>query len=127
MNPNRKWEQKDGMNITYKIRTLFAVIVLCGCSQEEFPQASELVQNTPYEAHCKEPLPVFTLGRESNPTKAEEEALCSCIWESLDHKWEREMANDMKQGISKAKDDWRFRGFMSRFGDAISKCGGMEL
>src|SRR5689334_9910575 len=42
-----------------------------------------------YEIHCKEPLPIFTLGKNSHPTQTQEAALCACIWGNLGE-WGRE-------------------------------------
>lgn len=50
-----------------------------------------------HEARCKEPLPVFTLGEKSNPTKAQEAALCACIWQNLGS-WEREVSEKISKG-----------------------------
>ena len=47
--------------------------------------SSAYSQKEPYEVHCTEPLPPFTLGRNSNPTKAQETTLCACIWQKLRH------------------------------------------
>ena len=79
-----------------------------------------------YEAHCAEPLPVFTLGKNSNPTKAQEAALCACIWQSLGE-WEREVSEKIAKRKESEVSALYMRAFPSRFGSAIEKCGGMKL
>jgi hypothetical protein len=79
-----------------------------------------------YEAHCTEPLPVFTLGANSHPTKAQEAQLCSCVWENL-HGWERETSEKISQGKEADISEMHMRGFMPRFGSAVAKCDGMKL
>lgn len=34
----------------------------------------------PKSFQCKQPLPGFTLGETSNPSKSELDQLCSCVW-----------------------------------------------
>ena len=80
----------------------------------------------PYEARCKEPLPTFTLGEKSNPTKVQEAALCACIWQNLDG-WEREVSEKIAKGKEREVSQMHMRAFPSRFGSAIEKCGGMKL
>jgi hypothetical protein len=85
-----------------------------------------LAQGPLYEAHCKEPLPVFTLGEHENPTKDQETALCTCIWNNLGA-WERRTSEQMAQG-KESEISWLDKtGFPSRFGKALEKCGGMNL
>lgn len=97
---------------------------LAGCgAQSESPSVSP---SSHYEAHCKEPLPVFTLGEKSNPTKAQEAALCACIWENLGS-WERQTAEQLSQGKESEVSALNMRAFPARFGGVIEKCGGMKL
>lgn len=103
---------------------LIIVAALCGCGRESSPPVSS--QGPHYEAHCKEPLPVFTLGEKSNPTKAQEAALCACIWQTLDG-WEREVSEKIAQDRVSEVSKLHMRAFPSRFGSAIEKCGGMHL
>ncbi len=81
---------------------------------------------SPYEAHCDEPLPVFTLGEKSNPTKAQEKALCACMWTNLG-KWERETSQKYREGKESEVSWLHKQGFPSRFMSALEKCGGMKL
>lgn len=98
-----------------KLKVLFVLaIFLVGCG-DEIPLPTIGSQ---YEAHCKEPLPVFTLGEYSNPTKAQEEKLCACIWESLSG-WEREVSEKISQGKESEVSAMHLRAFPPRFGDAI--------
>ena len=71
-------------------------------------------------------MPVFALAKDSHPTKAQQAALCACIWQSLS-KWER----DISQNIAKEKQsevpESDVRTFIPRFSGAFEKCGGMKL
>ncbi len=79
-----------------------------------------------YEAHCKEPLPIFTLGENSQPTKAQETALCACMWQNLGG-WEREVAQKIREGKTSDISALHMRAFPPRFMSALEKCGGMKL
>ena len=87
---------------------------------------SNKTSNEPYIVHCSEPLPVFTLGMDSNPTKEQERALCECIWKNLGPK-EREVAEKLSQGKESEVSKLQLRAFPSRFSSVIKKCGGMNL
>jgi hypothetical protein len=103
---------------------LLVAVTISACSQEPVPPATS--QGSHYEAHCKEPLPVFTLGEHSNPTKTQEAALCACIWDNLTG-WEREVSEKIAQGKESEVSEMHLRAFPARFGSAIEKCGGMKL
>lgn len=107
-----------------KYRILLIAIILSGCSQESEPPA--VYQSSKYEAHCKEPLPVFTLGEKSNPTRAQESMLCSCIWKNLKG-WEREVSQKLSEGKQSEISEMHMRAFPPRFGRAIEKCDGMNF
>lgn len=107
-----------------KFRASFAAIILFACSQGTALAAVPQAQH--YEAHCKEPLPVFTLGENSQPTKTQETALCACIWKNLGS-WEREVSEKIAQGKQSQVSEMYMRAFMPRFGSALEKCGGMKL
>jgi hypothetical protein len=98
-------------------------LVLTGCILTMVTPAS---QANPYEARCKEPLPTFTLGEKSKPTKAQEATLCTCIWQNLGS-WEREVSTKIANGHEKDVSALQMRAFPSRFGRALEKCGGMKL
>ena len=108
-----------------KFKTLLVVVLLGGCSGEENLPSSPS-GGKPYEVHCVEPIPVFTLGEKSNPTKAEEAALCACIWQNLGS-WERKTSEKFAQGKESEVSAMHKRAFPSRFGSAVEKCGGMKL
>lgn len=108
-----------------KLAVLLTVVVLCACSREAAPPPVKSSSSL-YEAHCKEPLPVFTLGEKSHPTKAQEASVCSCVWENLQG-WERDTSEKIAQGKESEVSWMHMRGFMPRFGSAIEKCGGMKL
>lgn len=107
-----------------KLTALFIAATLCGCGRESVPPAS--TQSPHYEAHCNEPIPAFTLGEKSNPTKTQETALCACIWQNLG-RWERETSEKIVQGKASEVSYMYMRAFPSRLGSAIEKCGGMQL
>jgi hypothetical protein len=92
---------------------IFLLLVACPAGAE------------PRSFKCKEPLPEFTLGPESNPSEAQIAQLCACIWSKLpEGGWEREVSAK----ISKGEDPgWRGRAFASRFGQALDACGGYKL
>jgi len=71
---------------------------------------------------CSEPLPEFTLGRDSNPSDEELAKLCACIWSKLpEGGWERRVAAQIRRGEDPG---WRMQGFVPRFGAALDACGG---
>jgi len=84
------------------------------------------VQAKPYEVRCQEPVPTFTLGEKSNPTKAQVTTLCACIWQSLGT-WEREASAKIARGRESEVSQMHLRAFPARFGGALEKCGGMRL
>ena len=81
--------------------------------------------NGPKLFKCKQPVPEFSLGFNSNPSNHELEQLCNCIWSRFpEGGWEREISAKIR-----AREDpgWRAEAFGSRFGTAVEICGGMEL
>ena len=88
--------------------------------------ASTCLAGSPYEVHCKEALPVFTLGEKSNATKEQETALCSCIWNQMS---QSERATSLKAREGKELDfsPGEIQAFSQHFGELIQKCGGMKL
>ena len=103
---------------------IILAVILGACSQETPSPIS--TQGPFYEVHCKEPLPVFTLGENSNPTKDQETALCACIWKNLG-KWEGETSEKIAQGKESEISWLNMHAFPARFGSALEKCGGMKL
>jgi hypothetical protein len=79
----------------------------------------------PRSFKCKEPLPEFTLGKNSNPSEEQLTKLCGCIWSKLpEGGWERRVAAQVRNGEDPG---WRWCGFVPRFGKAIEACGGDRL
>ena len=107
-----------------RLTPLLLAVSLCACGEKEAP--TQAPQQPLYEAHCKEPLPAFTLGEHSKPTRAQEAALCACIWARLEG-WERDVSQKIAQGKEAELSDIQIRGFVPRFGSAIAACGGMKL
>jgi hypothetical protein len=89
-----------------------------------FDQAS--VTADPFVVVCREPIPKFTLGPHSNPSEAEVQRLCACIWEKLNG-WEKDTARAIAEGREGDVSALNMRAFPSRFGSAIKECGGMDL
>jgi hypothetical protein len=106
------------------ILAIASVLLATACSKGA-PARSSSTQSM-YEAHCKEPMPVFTLGEHSNPNKDQEAILCSCIWNNLGT-WERRASEKMAQGKDAEVSLLDRTAFPSRFGQAIKQCGGMDL
>ena len=79
----------------------------------------------PRSFKCKEPLPEFTLGPNSNPSAAELAKLCACVLSKLpEGGWEREVSTKIRRGEDPG---WRGRGFIPRFGAALDACGARSL
>lgn len=104
-----------------KPRTMFIALTLFAWSQ-----GATAAEPPRYEAHCKEPLPVFTLGENSQPTKEQETTLCACIWKNLSG-WEREVSKKISEGKTSDISALHMRAFPPRFMTAVEKCGGMKL
>lgn len=94
--------------------------LLCGCGGAQPPAPT--TSATPYEAHCAEHLPVFTLGRGSSPTKAQEAALCTCIWNELGPS-----GREVSEQLFAHKQFDASEPYLRAFGAAVKKCGGMKL
>lgn len=83
------------------------------------------VLGEPRSFKCREPLPEFTLGPESNPSDAAISKLCACIWSKFpEGGWEREVAEKIRKGEDPG---WRVGAFSPRFGAALDACGGRGL
>jgi hypothetical protein len=101
------------------------VFIMIGCGGDE-SNSTPIADSEPYEVRCKEPLPTFTLGPESNPTNEQEGALCACIWQSLG-RLEREVSEKIIQSRDSEVSEAHLRAFIQRFGSAVEKCGGSDL
>lgn len=106
------------------VTALLALFALPGCGHKDPPSGAS--ENAPYEVHCTEPLPVFTLGEHSNPSKEQVTALCSCIWQNLEG-WARDTSVKIAQGKEADVSALHIRAFPARFGEKIEECGGMKL
>ena len=81
--------------------------------------------NQPRSFKCKELLPEFTLGPDSDPSNLEVEQLCKCIWSKFPvGGWERETSTKIRLGEDPG---WRGRALGPRFGAAVDACGGGNL
>jgi hypothetical protein len=80
----------------------------------------------PYQAQCTQPLPEFTLGEGSHPTKDQEAALCACIWSSLNQP-DKATSQDIRERKLTDASSPEVQTFTRHFGDALEKCGGMKL
>lgn len=100
-----------------------SALLLSGCGQKTPAQQTTGI---PYTVQCKETLPTFTLGNNSTPTKEQEAALCSCIWNGLGG-WEQKAARAIAEGRENSLSFAEKGGFPSRFGAAAEKCGAMKL
>ncbi|MDE0153941.1 MAG: hypothetical protein OXN23_08865 [Gammaproteobacteria bacterium] len=90
-----------------------------------FPSPATSNSGAIASVQCKQPLPEFTLGTNSNPSQKEIEDLCDCIWSAFpENGWERRISAIIKSG---GDPGWRGKGFVSRFGMAVDTCGGHKL
>ena len=80
----------------------------------------------PYVVVCPQPIPEFTLGPNSNSSEAEIRRLCSCIWAGLNTQ-QRNIAQAITSGRSDEVSASNRRGFSSRFGSVVERCGGLDL
>ena len=96
-------------------------ILIAACS----PSAPPSGTGSGFVVKCdSEPLPEFTLGPTSNPTKDQQSALCACIWNHLGD-WERRTAEQIVHGPLPS--EFYQKAFVPRFGTALKDCGGMNL
>jgi hypothetical protein len=87
---------------------------------------AEVDAKQPFEVHCKEPLPAFTLGRDSHPTAVQEATLCTCIWENLGN-WGREASEKIAHGQESEVSKMHMSGFPAQFADSCEICGCKKL
>lgn len=80
----------------------------------------------PVEIQCKEPLPAFTLGRESRPSEERIYNLCSCMWEDFSE-WEKNVSQAIAEGRDSETPTLEQYAFPASFRRAVKKCGGMDL
>jgi hypothetical protein len=113
----------EGVPQMRELATLLTVTLLAACSGSPPPESSAGVGHV---VHCTEPLPEFTLGPASQPTQAQEAALCTCVWEHLGS-WERRTSEQIARGKESEASALNLRAFPARFGAAVKECGGMKL
>ncbi len=104
---------------------VICLIFLFGFNKTGNTESGQSV-DVPFEVQCSEPLPVFTLGYDSNPSEEQVKTLCKCVWENLG-KWERDVSVKLSQGRESEISEIYIKAFSSRFGSAIKKCGGMNF
>ena len=88
--------------------------------------AESSVETDPYVVVCPQPIPEFTLGANSNPSKEDVKRLCACIWGRLNSR-EKEVARVMATGQGDDVTELKVRDFASRFGRVVEGCGGADL
>ena len=104
-------------------KVVLAEVETVGRQHRVVPAGS--VAGEPRSFKCKEPLPQFTLGPDSNPSDEQIAKLCGCIWSKLpEGGWERKVAAQIRRGEDPG---WRMQGFAPRFGAALEACGGRRL
>jgi hypothetical protein len=85
-----------------------------------------VLAGNPFVVTCKEPIPEFTLGINSNPSEQQVQQLCSCIWSKLGT-WEKQTSQAFVEGRESDVSYLYKRGFPARFGSAVKECGGMKM
>ncbi|MDO7597385.1 MAG: hypothetical protein MUR51_06850 [Pseudomonadota bacterium] len=83
--------------------------------------ASPSDNGSPYIVRCDEPIPKFTLDMNIMPSKAQADAICSCIWKELsplDMNLSASLARDERHEASEAQ----LRQFISRLDVATESC-----
>ncbi len=103
-----------------KMRPILAIALLV-CFQSK-----SVAQTRPVEIRCSEPLPIFTLGLNSKPSRDQQVSLCECIWQKLGA-WERKASEAIRNGKEAELTYVQRNGFPSRFGSAFESCGGKSL
>jgi len=91
-----------------------------------FSQPAVAVEFEPRSFLCTEPLPEFTLSETSNPTDAQLDQLCSCIYaelEASESETSKAIAERRESDVSQAD----IQRFIPKFGAALERCGGNEM
>ncbi len=91
-----------------------------------FSQPAMAVDFEPRSFKCVEPLPEFTLSRNSNPTDAQIQELCGCISINLSEA-DRLISKAVVEGRESDISPTELQEFIPRFGDALNHCGGNNL
>ena len=103
---------------------LMTIAMAATSSSAQISQESYFDQNKK-EVVCAEPLPIFTLRYESNPNQQQVKILCGCIWNTFPvDGWEQKTSRLIRGNQDPG---WRGKALISRFGEALKTCGGMNL
>lgn len=103
-----------------KVAILFVFLLMVAASK---------TQAEPFTVTCSEPLPEFSLGENSSPTKKQVTDLCSCIWSRLTLS-DKEFADVIKRGQAAPSShlfDLKVRSFTASFRESLESCGGFKL
>ena len=79
--------------------------------------------------NCEQPIPHFTLGRNSSPTTQQVEDLCECIWQEVGDDV-RKIFETLRATEGQAPEgttEQDIENIISVFGDSVRTCGGMDL
>ena len=82
-------------------------------------------QNNAFIVNCKQPLPEFTLGKESNPNQRQVDDLCDCVWNNLTIT-QRNISKKISEKNVQTQNS-EIKKFISVFGTLIDNCGGKQL
>ena len=85
-----------------------------------------VASSNPFVVVCPEPIPQFTLGPQSHPSKSQVNDLCACLSTKLVG-WEKETAQAIAQRREADVSALNMAAFPTRFGVRIRDCGGMDL
>ena len=107
------------------ILALLIFTMVYGCSDNR-DQKSAAVTQEPLVVNCSEPLPEFTLGKQSQPSENELKKLCFCVWGELG-RWEKKVSQAISEGRENDITTIQKRAFPNRFGSAMNSCGAMDL
>lgn len=104
---------------------LLVMTMVSACGKSSEPE-TQVQAGSPFVVRCSIPIPEFTLGSTSSPSKDQVSQLCTCIWDNLGS-WERDVAQAASENRENEISELHLRAFPSRFGEALRQCGGMNL
>lgn len=88
------------------------------------------LSSPPKTFQCKQRVPEFTLGFESDPSEVELTELCDCIWEQLTP-WARQAAEQITKGerptVPTSNSEANTQAFIAKFGMVMQTCGANRL
>ncbi len=88
------------------------------------PQDSAVVE--PRSFVCTEPLPEFTLNATADPTDAQLDQLCSCVFAGLTAR-DRGISRTLVEGDPSEISQADIQRFIPKFANALESCGGYKL